>query len=57
MMSDDLAAVVADWQRWLQHERRYSPHTLSAYGLDFQHFVAFLSARLGHAVTWRIWRL
>ena len=30
----DLAAGIDDWQRWLQHERRASPHTLAAYRRD-----------------------
>jgi len=47
----DLAEVVSDWKRWLQHERRYSRHTLSAYGLDFQSFVTSIARRLGRDVS------
>jgi len=43
----DLAAAVADWQRWLRHERRASPHTLGAYGRDLAAFLAFLARHLG----------
>ena len=45
----DLAASVDDWQRWLRHERRASPHTLAAYRRDLASFLAFLSGHLGRA--------
>ena len=51
MLADDLAAVVDDWRRWLEHERRYSPHTLAAYRRDFSHFTRFLAAQLGRPVS------
>ena len=47
--ASDLAAVVADWRRWLTHERRLSPHTISAYGRDLGSFIAFLAPHLGAA--------
>jgi integrase/recombinase XerC len=43
----DLAAGIDDWQRWLKHERRASPHTLAAYRRDLAAFLAFLSGHLG----------
>ena len=43
----DLAAGIQDWQRWLRHERRASPHTLAAYRRDLASFLAFLAAHLG----------
>ena len=43
----DLAAGVADWRRWLKHERRASRHTLDAYSRDLGSFLAFLGAHLG----------
>jgi integrase/recombinase XerC len=43
----DLAAGIDDWQRWLKHERRASPHTLAAYRRDLAAFLAFLSNHLG----------
>ncbi len=43
----DLAASVDDWQRWLRHERRASPHTLTAYRRDLASFLTFLTGHLG----------
>jgi integrase/recombinase XerC len=43
----DLAAGIDDWQRWLKHERRASPHTLAAYRRDLAAFLAFLGGHLG----------
>ena len=43
----DLAASVDDWQRWLRHERRASPHTLAAYRRDLASFLRFLADHLG----------
>src|SRR5262249_35951401 len=43
----DLAAGIDDWQRWLKHERRASPHTLAAYQRDLAAFLSFLSGHLG----------
>ena len=35
----DLARQIRAWQEWLASERRYSPHTLSAYRRDFWAFL------------------
>jgi integrase/recombinase XerC len=43
----DLAAGIDDWQRWLKHERRASPHTLAAYRRDLAAFLSFLAGHLG----------
>ena len=43
----DLAAGIEDWQRWLKHERRASPHTLAAYRRDLASFLTFLAGHLG----------
>ncbi len=40
--------AVTDWHDWLAHERRYSAHTLDAYGRDLAFFLKFLSGHLGH---------
>src|SRR5438093_836388 len=34
-----------------EHERRSSPHTLSAYSLDLAHFLRFMSSHLGKPVS------
>jgi len=44
--ADDLRAAIADWYAWLAHERRYSPHTLAAYGRDLAAFLSFLMDHL-----------
>jgi len=43
----DLAAAISDWQAWLAHERRASPHTQSSYGRDLAAFLDFLVEHLG----------
>ena len=43
----DLAAGIEQWQRWLRHERRASPHTVDAYARDLAGFLAFLTGHLG----------
>ncbi len=40
--------AITDWQDWLAHERRYSAHTLDAYGRDLVAFMKFLMEHLGH---------
>ncbi len=39
-----------DWLASLAHERRFSPHTLRAYGDDLARFLGFLQGHLGGAV-------
>lgn len=43
----DLAEAIAQWQSWLESERRASPHTIAAYGLDLAAFLDFLVAHRG----------
>jgi len=45
--------AVTDWQDWLAHERRYSAHTLDAYGRDLVTFLKFLADHLGHGAGLR----
>ncbi len=47
----DLAAGIDDWQQWLKHERRASPHTLSAYRRDLAAFLSFLAGHLGRPAS------
>ncbi len=42
-----LKAALLDWQAWLEHERRASPHTRAAYRRDLTQFLEFLSGHLG----------
>ena len=42
-----VAAAVAEWMAWLADERRYSAHTLEAYGRDVAGFLAFLAEHNG----------
>lgn len=42
-----LVRAIADWQSWLQHERRASAHTLDAYNRDLAAFLDFLTEHLG----------
>jgi integrase/recombinase XerC len=42
-----LAAAVAEWIAWLRGERRYSEHTLDAYGRDVAAFITFLADHIG----------
>ena len=43
-----LVRAALDWRAWLGHERRYSAHTLAAYGRDLAAFLAFLAGHLGY---------
>lgn len=51
LTAPDLAASIEDWKAWLQCERRYSRHTLSAYSLDLAHFLRFMQGHLGKVVS------
>jgi integrase/recombinase XerC len=42
-----LTQAIDEWRAWLEHERRASPHTLSAYGRDLAAFLEFASEHLG----------
>jgi integrase/recombinase XerC len=43
-----LVRAAENWRAWLGHERRYSAHTLAAYGRDLAAFLAFLAEHLGY---------
>jgi integrase/recombinase XerC len=43
----DLLRAIAAWDAWLADERRSSPHTRAAYGLDLAAFFDFLTDHLG----------
>jgi len=44
---DALRRAVADWQRWLESERRAAGHTTAAYLRDLSAFLDFMSGHLG----------
>jgi len=44
-----LRVALAEWQSWLEHEKRASPHTLAAYRRDLTQFLDFLRGHLGGA--------
>ena len=43
-----LARAALDWRSWLGREKRYSAHTLDAYGRDLAAFFTFLTDHLGY---------
>lgn len=47
IMAPDLAAAIAEWQRWLLGLRRLSPRTAEAYGRDADDLARFLTGHLG----------
>lgn len=50
-LSADAAAIVGRWRRYLESERRVSPHTLSNYGRDLGAFLSFLSVYRGEEIS------
>lgn len=49
-VSDELAALIAEWESWLGEIKRASRHTIVSYRHDLRHFCAFLSGHLGGKV-------
>lgn len=47
----EVVAFVADWRQFLKSEKRFSRHTLDAYGRDLGFFLTFLAEHLGHLPT------
>ncbi|WP_207480211.1 tyrosine recombinase XerC [Arenibaculum pallidiluteum] len=44
---EDVQAAIASWRRWMEVEKRASPHTLSAYTRDLATFLEFLTGYHG----------
>jgi integrase/recombinase XerC len=51
LAADDVKATAEGWYRWLAKEKRFSKHTLRAYGQDLSGFLSFLSDHLGEAAS------
>lgn len=47
LAAPDLAMAARAWLRWLTSEKRFSPHTIEAYGRDADAFISFLANHLG----------
>ncbi len=47
----DMADALLAWRKWLQVEKRVSPHTLRAYLHDVSQFITFLSGHHGRALS------
>ena len=47
IVAADVAVYVAQWRQYLKSEKRFSPHTLNAYGRDLGFFLTFLADHLG----------
>lgn len=43
----DVQAALADWRRWMEHERNVSSHTLTAYTSDVAVFLEFITGYHG----------
>ncbi len=43
--------LVQRWRRYLESEKRMSPHTLAAYSRDFGDFIAFMNTHLGASLA------
>jgi integrase/recombinase XerC len=51
LAADDVRAAADAWYRWLAKEKRFSKHTLRAYGQDLSGYLAFLSEHLGEPAS------
>jgi integrase/recombinase XerC len=51
--ADDLAATLPRWREWLEIERQFSPHTVTAYLGDLTAFLGFFAGHLGRPVRLR----
>jgi len=43
---DDLKDIYLKWHKWMQEEKRYSPHTSSSYKTDLAMFFSFLNEHM-----------
>jgi integrase/recombinase XerC len=51
--AEDLAATLPRWRDWLEIERQFSPHTVTAYLGDLSAFLGFFAGHLGRPVRLR----
>jgi integrase/recombinase XerC len=51
--AEDLAAVLPRWRDWLEVERQFSPHTVTAYVGDLTGFLGFFAGHRGQPVRLR----
>lgn len=51
LAAPDVVSAIADWQRHLSAERRYSAKTLEAYERDVRQFLAFVAGHMGELPT------
>lgn len=50
-LDDQLRAVLAQWQEWLVHVKRASPHTVTSYRTDICAFLAFMQSHYGDTLS------
>lgn len=51
LAAEDVKAAAEAWYRWLAKEKRFSRHTLRAYGQDLSVYLSFLSEHLGEPAS------
>ena len=49
--ASSVGRLIARWHRYLQTEKRYSDHTVAAYGRDLRNFLEFLSVHFSEPPT------
>lgn len=49
-----LPSLSKEWFSWLETEKHYSNHTVSAYRSDLEHFLQFFSEHMGETITTNI---
>ena len=48
----NLQNIHQDWMSWLENERRYSPHTITAYQKDMEQLLQFIGKYEAEALSW-----